>query len=91
MSRKTAAPLSAAMQEAAPVAEKALDVVLRYDVWLSEEERLPAAPLVMDEKTKLPAKDGQGLNLYANVPTALPESLAKRLVKEGKATVYLAD
>ena len=65
-----------------------LDVVLHYDVWLEEDVRIPAAPVIRDEKGQS-LKNDIGRELRENVKTTLPKALAAALVKAGKAEIYL--
>ncbi len=65
-----------------------LDVVLHYDVWDENGERISAAPLVRDESGAV-LKNDIGRELRENVKTTLPKALAAALVKAGKAEIYM--
>ncbi len=65
-----------------------LDVVLHYDVWDENGTRLPAAPLLRDEKGQV-LKNETNREQRENVKTTLPKALAAALVKAGKAELYL--
>ncbi len=84
MAREATAP---AEQSDTP---ETLDVVLHYDVWLEDEIRLRAAPMVLDAKGAV-QRNAVGAALRENVKTTLPKKLAARLIKDGKAELYLEE
>lgn len=64
-----------------------MDVVLCYDVWLEDDVRTPAAPILLDARGEA-VKNDAGVIMRQNIPTTLPEAMAVRLVNAGKAHLY---